>query len=203
MSTLEIYGVAPSSYVRTVRMTCAEKGVEHTLSPAEFGSDDHRARHPFVKVPAMKHGDVELFETLAITHYIDSAFDGPSLVPADPKAAAEMYQWISVLNAYAYDDLVRGYLLPFIRNSFDEAGWEDHQPKVERDLKLLDGALEGRTFLAGDQLSLADLFWGAVASPLPKLPHTSKILAHCPNFGPWLGRLMERKSAEFLFPPQG
>jgi len=202
MSIVQIYGVPPSSYVRTARMTCVEKGAEHTLEVEALGSEEHQTRHPFARVPALKHGNVSLFETLAITEYLDCAFDGPSLVPTDPADAGTMYQWISTLNCYAYDDLVVRYLLPFIRGQMDDAKWEAARKNVQRDLELLDKALEGRNFIAGDQLSLADLFWGPVAVALPQLPHTAPIAGQCKNIGPWLGRLMERKSAEFLLPPQ-
>ena len=112
-----------------------------------------------------------------------------------------MEQWISVLNCYAYDDLVKQYLLPFIGNKLDEAALNDHLPNIERDLKLVDTALTGKEWLAGE-FSLADLFWGAAVSPLPQLPHTGKILENCGNFRAWLDRLTKRKSVEYLFPPK-
>lgn len=37
---------------------------------------------------AMRHGDFILYEFQAITRYIDRAFDGPELRPAEPRAAA-------------------------------------------------------------------------------------------------------------------
>ena len=78
MSNVKIYGPAPSSYVRTTRMALVEKGVDYELLPIEFGSDAHRALHPYAKVPILEHGDVRLYETQAILRYIDARFDGPA-----------------------------------------------------------------------------------------------------------------------------
>ena len=44
---------------------------------------EHLARHPYGRIPAMRHGDVELFESTAICAYVNGAFDGPSLVPGE------------------------------------------------------------------------------------------------------------------------
>jgi glutathione S-transferase len=43
-------------------------------------------------MPALTHGDVTLYETLAVTQYTDGAFDGPALQPADPAGRARMSQ---------------------------------------------------------------------------------------------------------------
>ena len=44
MSDVTIFGPSLSSYLRTSRMACEEKGITHTLdSDVEFGSDQLRA----------------------------------------------------------------------------------------------------------------------------------------------------------------
>ena len=82
MSNITIYGVAPSTYARTARMAFHEKGVAHEFEEVDFTSGEHKKLHPFGKVPAMRHGDLVLYETLAIGTYADTAFDGPPLQPA-------------------------------------------------------------------------------------------------------------------------
>ncbi|MGO4842142.1 glutathione S-transferase family protein, partial [Rhizobiaceae sp. 2RAB30] len=62
--------------------------------------------HPFARIPAFEHGGFRLFETTAITHYVDEAFDGPALQPAEVKARATMNQIIGLLDAYAYRTMV-------------------------------------------------------------------------------------------------
>jgi glutathione S-transferase len=130
-------------------MACIEKALPHELAPLEFGAESHRACHPFLKMPALEHEGVQLFETLAITSYLDAIGPGPSLRPPRPKDHAVMLQWISVAMDYLYPDLV-GALL-------DSTPLEDTS-RIIRALDALDGGLRGSTFFAGDSISLADLF---------------------------------------------
>ena len=88
MATLVIHGTPLSTYVRTCRMACMEKGVPYELDPVMPQSDEQKAMQPWGSVPAMTHGDVRMYESLAICNYIDHAFDGPPLQPVDPLANA-------------------------------------------------------------------------------------------------------------------
>ena len=90
MADIIIYGAAMSTYVRTARMACEEKGVVYDLLEVDHLSDEYREVHPFAKMPAMRHGDFVLYETDAIARYVDEAFEGPPLQPADVRARARM-----------------------------------------------------------------------------------------------------------------
>jgi len=110
MPALQIIGMPQSTYVRTSRLTAHEKGVDYDLVVEMPYSDAVSAIHPFGRVPVMRHGDVELFESKAINTYIDRAFDGPALIPADPAGQARMEQWVSVINTVIDPLLIRRYL---------------------------------------------------------------------------------------------
>jgi hypothetical protein len=130
-----VYGFPQSTYVRTARMCLEEKGVDYALEPVDLGSDDYRALHPFAKVPAFRHGDVHLYETVAIARYVDGAFDGPALAPADVAGAARMSQWISVVIDYVYPTVIGKVVLerfaPAIRGrDADEAVITEALPQV-------------------------------------------------------------------------
>jgi len=168
MSDLIIYGPPQSTYVRSTRMACVEKGIDYRVEPIEFGGELHMEMHPFGKIPVMRHGDFRLYETSAICRYVDQGFDGPPLMPADPQAAALAEQFVSCFSCYLYDDLIRRYVLQYIFPKGD-----DGQPDrwvidaalqdIRRDLAVLDAAYGERTWLAGEALSIPDLL---VAPPL-------------------------------------
>ena len=61
----EVIGSSRSTYTRVVRMVCEEKGIDYALTEAELGASEVFAIHPFGKMPVMRHGDVELFESKA------------------------------------------------------------------------------------------------------------------------------------------
>ena len=86
MAEITLHGFPQSSFTWTARLACAEKGVDHDVAPIEFGAESHRALHPFAHIPAMTHGDFQLYETNAIVAYIDETFDGPALAPERPPA---------------------------------------------------------------------------------------------------------------------
>ncbi len=79
-------GPALSTYVRSVRHAQEEKGAPYRLEEINILEDahqtpEHRARHPFAKVPAFEHDGFELYETVAMMLYVDETFEGPSLQP--------------------------------------------------------------------------------------------------------------------------
>jgi glutathione S-transferase len=107
-ATLALTGYRHSIYTRIARMALHAKGAAFTevevnpfTPPLPPGYP-----HPFGRVPVLTHGIFTLYETSAITRYIDLALPGPSLVPIDPRAAARMAQVISIADAYAFRPLV-------------------------------------------------------------------------------------------------
>lgn len=211
MANLTLYGPAPSSYVRTARMTCVEKGVSHELAPIAQGSDAHRALHPFCKVPILEHGldrgTVRLYETQAIVRYLDAAFPGPSLVPSDPVAMATMEQWISVHNCYLYPHLIKdyafAYILPQLQGKApDLAAAAAAVPGVEHDLQLVEQGLRGKAWLAGS-FSLADLMLAPVVATVGMMPEGGKVLDRLENVRRWLTAIEQRESGSLLHPPRG
>ena len=74
------------------------------------------------RVPVLRVGDRVLYETAAITRYLDRRAGGP-LTPAVPWAAARMDQVIGIVDAYAYWPLVRQvYAHAVVRPAAGEAG---------------------------------------------------------------------------------
>ena len=88
-----LYGYHYSVYVRVVRLALLEKGVawQHVeIDPfAKEIPADYLAMNPFGRVPTLRHGDFTLYETTAITRYIDEAFDGLPLLPSNPKRSRQ------------------------------------------------------------------------------------------------------------------
>ena len=86
MADIKIYGVPPSSFTRTVRLACHEKGIDYELVPMFPGQLG--ALNPFQKIPAIAHGDMTLYESTAILRYLDRTFPGPRLWPENPRPGA-------------------------------------------------------------------------------------------------------------------
>lgn len=88
-----LFGLERSVYTRIARLALEEKEVLYSLHEVEiFGPggapQQHFERHPFGRIPVLQHGDFSLYETGAITRYVDESFPGPALQPASRPAAA-------------------------------------------------------------------------------------------------------------------
>ena len=106
-----LFGAAYSVYVRIARLALAEKGVAYRLVEIDIFAEggppaEYAARQPFGRIPAFEHDGFRLYESGAITRYVDEAFAGPPLQPQDPRGRARVNQILSILDSYAYRTLV-------------------------------------------------------------------------------------------------
>ena len=88
MPALEIIGIPQSNYVWVVRMVCEEKGIDYVLTEKPLRAPEIRSIHPFGKMPVLRHGDFQLFESKAIATYLDRSFPAPFLFPSDARPAS-------------------------------------------------------------------------------------------------------------------
>lgn len=206
MADVALYGVPQSTYVRTCRMTLAEKGVSGRLEPVGPGSDAVSRLHPFGRIPAFTHGERTLFETMAITRYVDEAFDGPALQPENVYARAVMTQWMSAVVDSVYPTLMRDYLMHYAMAEL--RGTEPNRAQIDAGVPYLDGvftvldrAVTDTPYLAGDDPSLADLFLFPIIDYMPDAPEAAAMLGDYPKLMGWHARLAERESAAGTKPP--
>lgn len=160
---LTLHGTPTSTFCTTCRMVLGLKAfTDFTVEPNAPHTSDQDAHHPWGKVPAMTHDGFTLYETAAITRYLDEVLPGPSLQPAEIRGVAQMTQYIS-----AYCDNVPRVTFPVIIGRLIVPGRggvpdEDQVAKATAaapaTLAVFDRALRGRHWLVGDQVSLADLF---------------------------------------------
>jgi glutathione S-transferase len=194
MPELTIYGFAPSTYTRTTRLVCEEKGVDYVLEPVPFDDvEAYRRLNPYLKMPVLRHGDLTIFETLAIATYVDLAFDGPALRPADPRRLAAMLQWISAANDSIDSALVRGYV-----KAGENAGPAERELAIAR-LQPIDNWLIGRSWLAGDALTLADLFLAPMVAFALQCAELG-LLDSLPELTRWFSNLEKRESFQVTRP---
>src|SRR5687767_8862289 len=105
MTPVVIHGVSGSPYVRAALLALEEKSVPYTLAamaPGDHLREPHLRRHPFGRIPAIDHGDFELYETQAILRYVGAIGSGPSLQPTDARAKARMDQIVGITDWYVF-----------------------------------------------------------------------------------------------------
>jgi glutathione S-transferase len=111
---ITLWGFDASTYVRTVKMLLAEKGVTEfkqvplDVLKGEPRSEEHRQRHPFGKVPVLDYDGTRVLETAAITRFLNDKLPGVSLIPASAEDRARMDMVIGVIDSYGYGALLGG-----------------------------------------------------------------------------------------------
>ena len=200
---LVVYGYRYSVYLRIVRLVLVEKGIAYDRAEINpFAAEvpgQYLTLHPFGRVPTVVHDGFVLYETSAITRYIDRAFPGPPLQPADPHAAARMDQIIAVIDAYGYWPLVRQVFShrvfrPATGQPTDEAEVTKGLASSATVLKALEDLTAPTAFLTGDKVSLADLHVGAMLAYFAAAPEGASLLAEHARLANWW-RYFARRSA--------
>src|SRR4030088_755491 len=208
MSKPEIIGSVRSTYTWVVCMVCAEKGIEYVLTETALRAPELRAIHPFGKMPVLRHGDVELFESKAIATYLDRSFPGPFVFPSDPHLAALTEQWVSLVNTVMDRTLIRTYLFAYIApktadGAPDREVIEAVMPAVREQIAVLDKAVARTGYLVGDQFTFADINLLPILYRVRQVPEGAEALAAATHLALYYDRHAARPSFMRTTPPAG
>ena len=204
----EIIGSARSTYTRVVRMVCAEKGIDYVLTEKWLGAPELLAIHPLGKMPVLRHGDVELFESRAIASWLDRSFPAPHVFPSDPHHAALTEQWVSLVNTTIDRTLIRTYLFAYIAAKLagtapDRKAIDAVTPAVREQIGILDKAVAKSGHLVGDQFTFADINLMPILHRVGQFPEGAKALAATTNLAAYYNRHAARPSFVRTMPPDG
>ncbi len=165
---MKLYNYWRSSASWRVRFALAYKNIPYeyvAVSLLKDGGEQHsesyRALNPMEQVPTLEwieDGEtLRLGQSLAIIEYLDGAFPGPRLLPANPYVRAKVRQLAEIVNA-GIQPLQNLELLRYVRDDLkgDTAAWTRHF--VGRGIRALEAeALHTASeFLVGDEVTLAD-----------------------------------------------
>lgn len=185
-ATLVLFGDPRSSYTRTARMALAEKGLAYSFERCAPHTPAIQALHPFDRIPALRDGDIALWETSAIVRYLDECFEGTPLLPGTILGRARCEQWVSAVNAYLYDTMIRRYVLQYLfprgaDGRPDRAVVDAALREMPAQLAALDQAYGRGDHLAGAALSMADLFVAPILAYVEQMPEGRALLEPAPN----------------------
>jgi glutathione S-transferase len=194
MASLRIYGIARTRAFRALWIA-KELGLDYEHIPVEIGAagarqPDYLAINPNGRLPAIDDDGFVLWESLAITLYLGKKHG--RLYPTTLEGEAKAWQW-SLWSVQEVDRGVNIWSLHAVR-----LPPEDRDPQrlaealrvIEAPFRVLDGALAGRSYLLGNDFTVADLNVAAVISRAVDMD-----LAATPRLGDWLKRCLERPAA--------
>jgi glutathione S-transferase len=212
MGEVTLHGYVYSVYTRIARAALVAKGVAHRLNGIDPFSDADAARlaplHPFGRVPVLEHDGFRVFETVAVTRYVDRAFPGPPLNPADARAEARVAQCVAVVDAYGYRPMVRQVFAhrvfrPWEGLAGDEAEIAAGVAASRPVLDTLEAFAREGLILPGSGLSLADLHLGPMIDYFAMAPEGRRLLAERPALSAWWARFSEQPCMRLTRPPLG
>jgi glutathione S-transferase len=193
---LEIFGRKNSSNVIPVMWTVGELGLEHQRHNigGSFGGDDTDAfarLNPNRLIPTIRDDGFVLWESMAITRYLCRSYGEGLLWPKHPQQAALADQWMDW-----YKSSLAANLMPVFFNLVRTPRAECNVRLVEqntaatiRQLAILEQQLDGRSYILGDDFSMADIPLGAMMYKFFNLDIERPGL---PNIETWYARLCER-----------
>ncbi len=197
-------GLAESVYTRIARLALEEKSVSYQFESVDIFSEEgipasYLKRHPFGRIPCLVDGDFVLYETSAITRYIDEVYAGPKLQPGDAVQRARVNQIISMLDAYAYrpmiwDVFVERVVKPLEGEKPNEQTIAQALSVTETCLGELAKQLADRKFLVGENLTLADLHTAPMLAYFVETPEGNHLMSKHPGLSQWLRHIQETES---------
>ncbi len=201
---IELFGADYSVYVRSARLALAEKGLTYKLVPIDVFAPEGPPEsflqlNPFARIPALKHGDFSLYETVAILRYVDEAFDGPPLQPASAAGRARMTQILSILDSHAYrtlvwDIFVERVVKPRDGTPADEVKIASSMGPARTVLGAMEALVGAGPYLLGDRLTLADCHALPMLALFAKAEEGATLLKRAPKLSAWLDTIRSRPS---------
>jgi glutathione S-transferase len=190
---IKLYGVPRSRALRSLWML-EELGLPYEnvkITPAaDTRTPEFLRINPNGHVPVLQENGLTLCESMTINLYLARKYD-KGLWPKTMDDEGRAFQWSVWAMTELEDPIITALrnrvLLPEEQRDAQKA--DDAAQRFVAPLKVLDGALAGKTYLLGDTFTVADLNVAAVImlAPLAKFD-----LSGATNVQAWLGRCTSR-----------
>ena len=162
-----LHDLSAGMHPRRVRIFMAEKGLsmdrrEVDAAGGANAMPDFLRLNPLGKLPVLELDDGSaIAESLAICRYLEAEHPQPSLMGKTPKASAHIEMWTLRMD----HELSQPIALTFVHSSDYYRGRVEQVPEVAswargralQTMAWLDGELAGRSHIAGEDYSLADI----------------------------------------------
>ncbi|RIJ14403.1 glutathione S-transferase family protein [Henriciella mobilis] len=187
---LTLHAYCHSVYCWIARLALAAKGVAFEYVEINPFTDKSWTRHPFGKVPLLETPKGDLFETAALTRFVDEALPGPALMPEAPFERARVHQIVSLMDAEGCRPLVHpiaaeGYFRRRAGGRPDPATVEAGLAAAPRLLEVLETLLPRQGLAGTGQLSLADIHAAPMIDYALLAPESAGLLAPYPALADW------------------
>lgn len=188
-SPVKLYRNPISGHCHRVELMLSLLDIPYQTIDLDMANGTHKAPEylkisPFGQVPAIDDNGFTLSDSNAILVYLEKQYnDGYEWLPQDPKNAAEVQRWLSV----AAGEIAYGPAAARLVKLFG-AGLDYYaaKRKTEALFAVLESRLQHLDFLAGENVTLADV---AGYSYISHVPEGGVSLEPYPAIRDWLARI--------------
>ncbi len=175
--------------------------VDYTLTHVDYFTGkqkepDFVAVNPNAALPAIRDGDLTLWESNAILQYAANKTGNASAYPTEPKARADVDRWLlweaSTWFPSCYVYLVENCVKPVLGAEPDQSILDAQAETHAKLAGILDARLADNKWLCGDQPTIADI---AVAAPMHLHSWMKLPLDEYPNLKRWMTQNVEQLPA--------
>jgi glutathione S-transferase len=195
MAKLTVYGTPISTYVRTVRLLLETAGADYDLVSVNFlkgetNSAEYRVKNPFGKVPTIDLDGQVIYETAAISEYLDTVVCNHQFTPSDPLLKARMRQIMAIVDSYLYPSaistiVIQRLIVPSQGGTTDEEKVQKAVAPAKTAIEAIEALTVGDPYLLGSEVSLADFYLIPIFVYLSKTPEFDAILSEAPKLQTW------------------
>src|SRR5688572_2539656 len=162
---MKIIGSYVSPYVRKVLACLALKDLDYEIDPITpfYGGEEFQRLSPLRRIPVLVDGDLALCDSSVICAYLDEAYPGRPLLPADVKDRArarwlEEYADTRLGDVFIWGLFYQKVVHPIVWGEPGDLARIEKtlEQDLPRELDYLEGELPGDGFLFGD-IGLADI----------------------------------------------
>ena len=206
MAKLILYGTPVSTYVRTVRLLLESAGVDYTLKKidifnGENQSAEYLSKNPFSKIPTLEVDGELLYETAAITEYLNIVFAAHKFSPSEPMLQARMRQIIAIIDSYLYAPAIRTIVIE--RLIVPSQGGKTDSDLVKKALTPAQKAVEAieslavaSPYLLGSEVSIADFYLIPIFIYLSQTLEFEAITVQTPKLRSWWDEVNQLESVK-------
>jgi glutathione S-transferase len=198
---IKLYG-APRTSAGRCYFLLEELGVDYEAAPLDMKAREHQSSeflklNPNGKVPCLIDDDFVIWESLAINQYLAEKYK-PELLGSTPQEKGRIQQWsiwsLVELQTPMVDVIIQTLFMP--EEKRDHGVIDRAMKRIPVALQILDDHMEGRTYIAGEKITLGDFNVASIVN----IANTVKVpLTPFPNISQWMARMTERPSFKKYF----
>ncbi len=215
---LDCYFISGSPFAWRALLALSLKGLDFSMtelkvSEAEHKAPEYLALNPHGQVPALKDGDITVYESLAILAYLERKYpDNSPLFGTTDREAALIWQRVMEFESWLVP-VMRGIVRPIFFGPLEghEDAVNENIDKLKAELERYSAWLDGNDFLAGNSISAVDIsVYPAVAIMARVLTNVENdlldksflpLIETYPLVSAWMARVEALDGFDAVYPP--